>query len=134
MTLGKYFLLGFTLFVTSIAWAAEPIHNIVDEAVPIRFDGNPRTIEDVQNAVVKGCQRKGWSPVPAGENEITCTILVRGRHYAEVSISYSESSYSILYVSSRVLDYDEKKQRIHRNYNRWVLNLSAAIKQEFDLN
>ena len=133
MTLGKYLPLGFILIAASIAWADAPIHNIADEPVPTRLDGTPRTLEEVKEAVVKGCQRKGWRPVLDGETQIKCTILVRGRHYAEVAIPYSAESYSIRYVTSRELDYNEKKQKIHKNYNRWVINLSAAIQQQFDL-
>lgn len=133
MKLGKYMALGFILFVTSIAWAAAPIHNIVDEPVPLRLDATQRTVDEVKEAIVKGCQRKGWRPVLDGEAQIKCSILVRGRHYAEVVIPYSAESYSILYVTSRELDYNEKKQKIHKNYNRWVIGLSAAIQQQFDL-
>jgi len=133
MTLGKYIALGFILIATSVAWAAAPIHNIVDEAVPSRLDGTPRTLDEVKEAIVKGCQRKGWQPVLDGEAQIKCTILVRGRHYAEVAIPYTAENYSILYVTSRELDYNEKKQKIHKNYNRWVINLSAVIQQQFDL-
>lgn len=133
MKFGKHILVGIVLIGASIAWAAKPIHNIVDEAVPSRLDGTPRTLEEVKEAIVAGCQRKGWQPALDGDTQIKCTILVRGKHYAEVAIPYTASSYSILYVDSRVLDYDEKRQRIHRNYNRWVIGLSATIQQQFDL-
>ena len=62
-----------------------------------------------------------------------CSILVRGKHYAEVKIPFSLTNYSILYSDSRVLDYNEKKQRIHRNYNNWVINLNASIQRNFEL-
>ena len=133
MTLGKYLPLGFIVIATSIAWADAPIHNIVDEAVPKRLEGTSRTLDEVKEAIVKGCQRKGWRPVLDGEAQIKCTILVRGRHYAEVVIPYSAEKYSILYVTSRELDYNEKKQKIHKNYNRWVIGLSATIQQQFDM-
>lgn len=133
MTLGKSTALGFILIATSVAWADAPIRNIVDEAVPSRLDGTSRTLDEVKEAVVTGCQRKGWRPVLDGEAQIKCTILVRGRHYAEVVIPYSAEKYSILYVTSRELDYNEKKQKIHKNYNRWVLGLSATIQQQFDM-
>lgn len=66
-----------------------------------------------------------------GEARIKCSILVRGRHYAEVLIPYSSSAYSIHYSDSRVLDYDEKDQSIHRNYNKWVILLSQEIQSQF---
>ena len=70
MTLGRSIALGFILIATSIAWADAPIHNIADEPVPTRLDGTPRTLEEVKEAVVKGCQRKGWRPVLDGETQL----------------------------------------------------------------
>jgi len=121
------------ILMTSLAWGAKPIHNIVDEPVPLMIDGSSATLDDVKKAIVNGCQRKGWDAVLDDDTQITCSILVRGRHYAKVTIPYSASSYSILYSDSRDLDYNEKKQRIHRNYNGWVIKLSDTIKQQFNL-
>jgi hypothetical protein len=59
--------------------------------------------------------------------KLSVSILVRGVHYAEVSIPYSSTSYSILYATSRELDANEKKRKIHGNYNKWVNSLNAEI-------
>jgi hypothetical protein len=115
----------------SQAWAAKPILNIEDESVPVKLDGSTRSIEEVRNAIAAGCRLKGWSSVIVDEAHIKCSILVRGKHYAEVMIPYTESEYSILYADSRDLDYDAERQRIHRNYNKWVILLSRAIQQQF---
>ena len=131
MKISKHIILGLLLIGTSVAWAAKPIHNIVDEVVPVRLDGTPYTLEQVKEAIIAGCTRRGWRPVLDGETQIKCSILVRGKHYAEVAIPYSASNYSILYVDSRELDYNAKRQRIHRNYNGWVIKLSATIQQQF---
>jgi hypothetical protein len=132
MKQSKYLFSSLLLVATSFAWADKPIHNVVDEPVPITFDGSSRTMDDVKQAIIAGCQRRGWTPVADGDAQIKCSILVRGKHYAEVIIPYSESSYSILYANSRQLDYNEKKQKIHRNYNGWVIKLSATIQQQFN--
>lgn len=113
------------------ALAGKPIMNIHDRAVPVNVDGSGRTIDEVRAAVIEGCKLKGWTPVMNGENEIKCSIDVRGRHYAEVLIAYTAEHFSIVYSGSRGLEYNEKKQRIHRNYNRWVANLALAIQQQF---
>ena len=113
------------------AWAAKPILNIEDESVPVKLDGSTRSIEEVRDAIAAGCTLKGWTPVIVDGAPIKCSILVRGRHYAEVTIPYSESKFSILYADSRVLEYDAERQRIHRNYNKWVILLSRAIQQQF---
>ena len=132
MKMSKHILFGLLLLGTTLAWAAKPILNIVDEPVPASFDGSSVTLDDVKKAIIAGCRRKGWTPVMDGDAQIKCSILVRGKHYAEVVIPYSESSYSIRYSDSRALDYNAKRQKIHRNYNNWVLYLSQAIKLQFN--
>ena len=132
MKRGQYILASLLILMSSFAWGAKPIQNIVDEPVPLSIDGSSATLDDVKKAIIAGCQRKGWTAALDGDTQIKCSILVRGRHYAEVTIPYSESSYSILYSDSRELDYNEKKQRIHRNYNGWVIKLSGTINQQFN--
>lgn len=111
--------------------AAAPIENIVDQVVPAKLDGSERSVDEVRDAIIAGCRRKGWSPVVKDDATIKCSILVRAKHYAEVDIPFSTSSYSILYADSRVLDYDAETQRIHRNFNKWIILLSQAIQMQF---
>ena len=128
----KYILAILALVLGPLAWAAKPIHNVIDQPVPVIFDGSSRTLEEVKAAIIAGCQRRGWTATLDSDEQIKCSILVRGKHFAEVVIPYSATSYSILYSDSRVLDYNEKKQRIHRNYNGWVIKLSQTIDQQFN--
>ena len=117
--------------VPALVLAAQPILNLKDVAVPVRPDGTAYTVEEVQAAIIGGCRVKGWTPKIEEPGRITASILVRGKHYAEISITYTQAAYSIQYVSSRDLDYDEKSQEIHRNYNRWITLLSEAILRQF---
>ena len=133
MKLSKLILLCLMLLGMNAAWAAKPILNLENEVVPPTFDGDTRSLDEVREAIAAGCTGKGWRPVMDSETQITCSILVRGKHYAEVRIPFSATNYSILYSDSRVLDYDEKKQRIHRNYNNWVINLNTSIQRYFAL-
>ena len=57
--------------------------------------------------------------------------MVRSKHFAMVEIPYTVDKYSIIYRDSRELDYNAKWQRIHRNYNKWVINLSDSIQRQF---
>ena len=113
------------------AWTSKPILSIEDEPIPAKFDGSARGLEEVRDAIADGCRAKGWHPVLDSETQINCSILVRGKHYAEVNIPFTESKYSILYSDSRVLDYDPERKLIHRNYNKWVILLSGAIQNQF---
>ncbi len=123
----RYLLSVLIVLLPLAAFAAKPIENLIDVPVAAAPDGTPLTLAEVRKAIVAGARSKGWKPVDVDENTIKASIVVRDRHRAEVSIPYSTSAYSIVYVSSENLDYDEKKQKIHRNYNRWVANLSNSI-------
>ncbi len=131
MNVGKYVLTVALLGSCGIALAAKPIVDQIDIPVPVNFDGSRPGIEDVKSAIRSGCKEKRWIPVLVDNNNITCSILVRTRHFAEVEIPFTADNYSIIYKDSRGLDYYEKKQRIHRNYNKWVTSLSASIQRQF---
>ena len=111
--------------------ADQLIQDLMNQPVPLTRSGEQPSLDQVQLAIIAGCRIKGWSPVEADDYRVRASILVRGRHYAEVEIPYSRESYSIIYKNSRNLDYDAKKRKIHRNYNKWVVLLSRAIQGEF---
>jgi hypothetical protein len=103
------------------------ILNIEDAPISLKTDGTSFTDQEIRNAIIEGCIAKGWSPVVDDEGAIRATILVRQEHFAEVEITHTPTTFSITYVSSKNLNYSEKRQKIHRNYNRWIVNLSASI-------
>ena len=119
------------LFVADADARDQEINNIMDVAIPTRADGSSMTLIEIRDAIVDGCERKRWKAVISGNQQVNCSILVRGRHYAEVNISYTETSYSIEYADSRDLRYNEEKGTIHRNYNKWVILLGRVIDQQF---
>lgn len=119
-----------SLAICGCVSTGQPISNIEDKVIPTKLDGSDRSLDDVREAIAKGCMSKGWTPVVVDESQIKCSILVRGKHYAEVNIPFTESGYSIVYADSRVLDYDPEQGRIHRNYNKWVILLSQSIDQQ----
>jgi len=120
-------LVGVLLLLPLVGEAAKPILNLTDIPVPVRVDGQSLGAEEVRKGIIKACQARGWTPVMDGHGNIHAMINVRGRHTAEIEIPFSADSYSIIYVSSEGLNYDERRQRIHRNYNNWVLKLSGTI-------
>lgn len=123
---------AFSLVLLSLsAGAASPINDLLDLPVPVKPDGSPPTEDEVRTMIVEGILARRWTPVVDDAGNIRASILVRGRHFAEVEIPYSSASYSIVYASSRNLDYDEERRTIHRNYNKWVINLSASINKQF---
>ncbi|UVE18270.1 hypothetical protein NVV93_02395 [Pseudomonas sp. LS44] len=81
----------------------------------------------MQKAIVDALNRCGWSVQQVTPTDIRAAINVRNRHQAQIAINYSPLDYQIQYVNSSGLGY--KSGKIHRNYNRWVANLSNTIIQ-----
>ena len=117
------------IIAISICGCGQPIMNLEDYKVPSLDDGSPQSIETVKKAILTACKDKGWSPSVVGDGLIEAEIMVRTRHRALIEIPFSGSHYSIIYKDSHGLGY-EKRGKIHRNYNRWVAMLSAAIQRE----
>ena len=112
---------------------ADPIQDIVDQPITTKANGENFTPAEAQALIIKACANRRWVPRLAEPGRLSVTILVRGVHFAEVSIPFSGTNYSILYVASRELDANEKKRKIHGNYNKWVASLSAEISHTFAL-
>jgi hypothetical protein len=81
--------------------------------------------DDVANAIKLAGARYGWEMVDEGPGVMKGTLRLR-KHVAVVRIEYDADSYAIQYEDSEKLLYGN--DRIHRNYNRWVRNLSEEIK------
>ena len=122
-------LIGTAVLVSPQAFAASKVENLHDITVPTRSDGSKLSLDEIREAIFAGCRYKRWTPSADGANRIVAEIPVRS-HWAQVVISYNENSFSIEYKNSRNLDYNPKKNTIHRNYNKWVTLLSQAIQAE----
>lgn len=109
------------------ACTSNPVLNFKDGYVPNNRDGNPQSVETVQDAIFAAATDRGWSPRLLEPGLIEATIFLR-THSATVEIPFNEESYSINYKDSTDLDYTGSS--IHRNYNNWVLNLSNSIQRE----
>jgi len=108
------------------ACTSNPIMNLDDRAVPSRIDGSKQTVKTVEKGILAGCLDKGWTCREVSPGLIVASIDVR-KHHAEANINYDVDSYSITYKDSKLLDYNGRRHTIHRNYNRWINNLDAAI-------
>jgi hypothetical protein len=115
------------LFATAAVVAGTPIQDLIDQPVPTKSDGKKMKLAQVQQAIMEGAVQRQWTARVVKPGSISATILVRGKHFAEVAIDHTDSTYSIKYVSSRDLDYNEAKREIHKNYNKWVTLLNQQI-------
>lgn len=110
---------------------SKPINNLMNVTIPVRTDGSPFSLQKIQAVIIDGCAARGWAATLVEDGLISASITVRGKHYARIDIPFSQTDYSILYGDSNNLDYNEKRQSIHRNYNNWVIKLSGTINQRF---
>lgn len=121
------------VMVPAIVGAASPIKNLMNVPISLKSDGTSLTDQEISAAIIEGCIAKGWSPIVNDQGVIRATISPRV-HFAEVEITYTPTTYSITYVSSRNLNYKhykKKPDRIHKNYNNWIVKLSASISKAF---
>lgn len=118
------------LLASASAFAAgtpEPVANFRD--MPVKTMGETPSASQVRAAIVAAGRKRQWMMVDAEPGRLIATLMVRGKHRAEVDISYSPQSFSVVYRDSENLNYDGAQ--IHNAYNRWVkdlvFNISAIL-------
>jgi outer membrane lipopolysaccharide assembly protein LptE/RlpB len=110
------------LSLGACTFTSKPLMNFDQSAV------DPgRTVQEVEQAVLEALKSRGWKVEEQTPGRIVAKIDKRDKHTATIAVTYSATQYSIAYVDSEGLNYDEKTGDIHRNYNRWVNNLNADI-------
>jgi len=105
------------------AASSEPIANF--QNLPVKTRGDTPSLSQVRAAIVAAGRKRNWVIVEGEPGQLRGTLLVRGKHRAEIDIAYSPQSYSVIYRNSESLNYDG--QNIHPSYNRWVKDLIFNI-------
>ncbi|WP_295800237.1 hypothetical protein [uncultured Microbulbifer sp.] len=124
LRLFKFSLLICTVWLT--ACTSHPVMNVFDRPVPDRLDGKPQTMESVAKGIIAGCMDKGWTCKKVAPGKIDASLALR-KHRATTEINFDTNRYSIVYKDSYLLDYNARRNTIHRNYNNWINNLDHAI-------
>lgn len=84
------------------------------------------TAHEMHNAIIDAGERLKWDfNIITSDRIIAQYNYNNAKHIAVVDIRYSESGYSINYLSSEALNYDG--ETIHKAYNKWVINLEEEI-------
>ncbi len=84
----------------------------------------------VQKAIYTALKRRGWHLQSDNSRQIQARYNKQDRHIVDIQIDYSANSFIIHHLSSQGMNYDAKKNTIHRNYNRWIANLERDISSE----
>jgi hypothetical protein len=129
MRLALYLVL-LSLVAGGLGCTSQPIRDLKDTPVPAHPDGSPRTMAEVQKAILAACSQRGWAANVESEGVIAASLIVRA-HMASVTIQYAPTSISILYRDSSNLHHHDDK--IHRNYNRWVGVLYRTIMRDLEV-
>ena len=103
--------------------AATPLVDPAPIAVPAGLDDKA-----VAKAIRLGGAQRGWLVTRQDPGAMELTLNIR-THMAKVGVKYDTRSIQLTYLDSTNLDYEEKKgnRYIHRNYPKWVNNLSNDI-------
>ncbi len=93
------------------------------------FDiSRPVTTEQVRDAILIGCEERGWLTTQKNNSTISARLLNKGKYEVYVDIIYDNTSYQIEYVKSVNLDATETK--IHKAYAKWINFLQKSINAE----
>ena len=104
-----------------------PIHNVTDARLTPPPGTNP-TLDTISEAIRTAGGRLGWRMEEVRPGVMTGTLTPKPGRMAALSITYDTSAFSIAYKDSKNLKYEQNT--IHRRYNRWVMMLETAIKEE----
>ena len=85
---------AFLFPVSSVA--AQKVGNLYHTPIPSSPDGSGLSEAQIREAIFAGCRVKGWRPSALDDNRISAEIDVR-THWAQVTISYSDKDFSIVY-------------------------------------
>lgn len=115
------------LFVVLLAGCGrtQPIMNVEDTPVAYNLQS-----KQVKSAIYGAATKRDWVVTEIKPGLLRAEYFARS-HRAVVDIPYNDDFYSILYVESENLKFNNGK--IHRNYNRWINNLNVDIKRSLSM-
>ena len=103
----------------------QPIKTIDDQAV--LYTEKPLNQEALGKYIKAAAIHRGWKPKQIEPGHIVAEIRPRNKHFVAIDIFYDNDSYSIHYKDSANMKYQADNNTIHKNYNRWIANLTQAI-------
>lgn len=89
--------------------------------------GQKASLDEVGKAITRAGASLGWQMKTVKSGNIVGTLMLRG-HTAVVDVTYDTQTYNITYKDSVKLGYNG--ERIHKNYNGWIMNLDRDIRAQ----
>ncbi len=109
-----------SVFVLS-ACKATSVYNVEQSHIPTGVSA-----KQVEKSIIKALTEKGWQVKANSNGKVLAEIMVR-THTARIEITFNDKQYSINYVDSTNLEYNAKKNTIHKNYNNWIIYIDRLI-------
>lgn len=118
------------LSVSAHAARAVPVTDQTN-AVP-NVGSKPLSITDVKKAVMKAALSRGWQITndSPGKLRLRLDDNRKAAYHVVIDVLYTTQSYTLKYVSSDGLRYDEGAKTIHSSYSRWMNMLTKSINKE----
>ena len=91
---------------------------------PLPVAAQTLTADELTRRVTAGATQMGWEVAPLGPNLLRATYI-KQTHVVTVRISYTQTTFSIDFVSS--INMEEDGGKIHHKYGEWLEALSAGI-------
>jgi uncharacterized lipoprotein YajG len=114
-------ILAFVMFLLA-GCSHDPIYNVQAHTVPM--SAQSLSLKQMENVIVEAGQSRGWKFQPVSPG-ILRAAQEQPKYAAVVEIRFTQTSYSIQYVSSRGFEF--KDGIIHSHYNFWIRNLENDI-------
>lgn len=95
----------------------------------LSVSATPLDNRQIRDRIVAGGQSLGWVVTREEDGLVELSYDKQGKHQVTVVVRYDPTGYTIDYVRSFNLNYEEQggAKKIHPNYNRWILNLIKHI-------
>ena len=108
-----------------------PLRNI-DNANISGYGSKKPTLEEVQAALSRAAEIRGWTIEDISPGHAIGRILVRGKHSVTIDITYTTETMSMTYVDSSNMDFrsDSDGEVIHLKYNAWINNLLSTLRKQ----
>jgi hypothetical protein len=115
----KRILIAVALALAVTACSTTRIRNVENQPISLRAQQN-----NVGAAIERTLSRRGWTVQARREGAVDAYLT--GRDYrADITVTYTQTTYSILNRGSEGLD--QRGRRIHENYNRWIETLNRDL-------
>ncbi|WP_316978966.1 hypothetical protein [Shumkonia mesophila] len=111
------------------ACAARPIQNVDNHPVP--YSAQKLSVTEIGNEIAEAAIARGWMVDKKADGHLVATLIKPTAYEAVIDLKYSQTSYSIVYNTSRGLL--DSQGNIHHNYGKWVILLDRDIQERLSL-